>query len=291
MGLMSSISKITNFIGGAATKVTALTKGSATGTNIPTNSVMRALGMGDSLGFGSLSEIKNSIESVVGGVVTGVNMIKCAYDLFSIDDAIAFLDNMANTFVNGVVGAAVGVVNTAINAATAVVDQVVGAVVGQVTAAISQVLGAIHGVLDAIQNMINSILLIADALKDLWDSWTNWADWKWSLDIESQSCEDMFTSIAGCLMNQFLGSKFDKLLGKVTGKISGFGDKIGDSITDFGDKITGKVNKLGNAVNSSIYEELSDVNAFSSYANQESFLLKKASLQIRGLTKENLLGM
>lgn len=261
MGLTSSLSKISGFITKATGTVTSITKGTGTGTNLPTNAVMQALGMGESLGFGSIAEIKNSIESIAGGIATGINMIQCAWDLLSIDNALAFLEQLAM----GVVGAV-----------TAVVDQVVGAVVGQVTAAISAVVGSILGIIDAIKNMINSIMLIVDALIALWDSWTNWGDWKFQLDIQSQSCEDMFSSIAGCLMNQLLGSKFDKILGKITG---------------FGDKITNKINDIGGKVNSAIYEELQDVNTFTSFANQESFLLKKASLQIRGLTKENLLGI
>jgi hypothetical protein len=62
----------------------------------------------------------------------------------------------------------------------------------------------------------------------------------------------MFSSIAGCLLNQLLGSKFDKLLGKITG---------------FGDKITGKINDFGGKINSAIYEEMQDVNTFTSFAN------------------------
>jgi hypothetical protein len=237
MGLASSISKISSFIGKASSTVTSITKGTGTGTNIPTNSVMKALGMGDSLGFGSIAEIKNSIENIAGGIATGINLIKCAWDLLSIDTALAFLEQLAM----GVVGAV-----------TAVIDQVVGAVVGQVTAAISSVIGAVLGVINAIKNMINSILLIVDALIDLWENWTNWGDLKWQLDIESQSCEDMFSSIAGCLLNQLLGNKFDKLLGKITG---------------FGDKITGKINDFGGRINSAIYEEMQDVNTFTSFAN------------------------
>ncbi|MBO5827403.1 MAG: hypothetical protein J6R59_02930 [Paludibacteraceae bacterium] len=267
MGLASSISKITSFatknkglISGAINGIQGITKGSMTGTNLPTTAVNAAMGIADSLGFNPLDKISSKIEEIGGDILTGVNAIKCAWDLFSIDDALGFLEQMAM----GVVGAV-----------TAVVDQVVGAVVGQVVAAIDQVVGAVLGVIDAIKNMINSILLIVDAILSLWDNWTDWADWKWNLDIQGQSCDDMFSSIAGCLMNQMLGSKFDKILGKITG---------------FGDKVTNKIQNFGDKVNSAIYDELEGINTFSSYANQEAFLLRKASLQIRGLTKENLLG-
>jgi len=78
----------------------------------------------------------------------------------------------------------------------------------------------------------------------------------------------MYAAIAGCLLNKFLGPY----------------------IEEFTDKVVGKINEVGNNFNNALYEGLQDVNTFSSYANQESFLLKKASLQIKGLTKENLLG-
>jgi hypothetical protein len=267
MGLASSISKITSFasknsgiIGSVIGGVKTITTGTMSGTNLPTTALNVAMGIADSLGINPLDKITEKIEDIGGDILTGINMVKCAWDLLSIDNALAFLEQMAM----GVVGAV-----------TAVVDQVVGAVVGQVTAAIDKVVGAVLGVINAIKNMINSILLIVDALIALWDSWTAWADWKWNLDIQGQACEDMFSSIAGCLMNQMLGSKFDKILGKITG---------------FGDKVTGKIQNFGDKVNSAIYDELEGINTFSSYANQEAFLLKKASLQIRGLTKENLLG-
>ena len=168
MGLASSISKITSFasknsgiIGGVIGGVKAITTGSMSGTNLPTTALNAALGIADSLGINPIDKITDKIEDIGGDILTGVNMVKCAWDLLSIDNALAFLEDMAM----GVVGAV-----------TAVVDQVVGAVVGQVVAAIDQVVGAILGVIDAIKNMINSILMIVDALISLWDSQWEWAD-------------------------------------------------------------------------------------------------------------------
>jgi hypothetical protein len=104
-------------------------------------------------------------------------------------------------------------------------------------------------------------------LVDLWKNWTDWADWKFQLNIEKEACMDMYAAIAGCLLNKYLGPYLE----------------------EFTDKVVGKINEVGNNFNDALYDSLSDVNTFTSYANQESFLLKKASIQLKGLTKENLL--
>ena len=79
----------------------------------------------------------------------------------------------------------------------------------------------------------------------------------------------MYAAIAGCLLNKYLGTYLE----------------------DLTSKIVGKINEVGNNFNDALYDSLSDVNTFTSYTKQESFLLKKASIQIKGLTKENLLNI
>jgi hypothetical protein len=77
----------------------------------------------------------------------------------------------------------------------------------------------------------------------------------------------MYAAIAGCLLNKFLGPY----------------------IEEFTSKVVGKINEVGNDFNDKLYDELQDANVFASYANREAFLLKKASIQMSGLTKENIL--
>ena len=53
MSLASSMKKVTSF----TNKLLNITSGSQLGTNIPTNSVMRALGVDGTLGLGSVEDI------------------------------------------------------------------------------------------------------------------------------------------------------------------------------------------------------------------------------------------
>lgn len=250
MGLLSSMKKITSF----TNRIVNMTNGSQTGTNLPTNAVTRALGISEELGFGSISEIKESISEITGAVSKGYVMVRCAIDLFTTGAGLEFLQKLASG------------VDAAIQS---VIDEIFDAVSTQVSLAAQQVVGAITSLIDAILNLVNSVLLIAESLKELWESWSDWnkdwIDWRYNKD----ACADMYASIAACLLNKLLGPYLDK----------------------FTEKVTGKINEIGNNFNEKLYDELQDVNTFSSYANQEAFLLKKASIQMKGLTKENLLGV
>lgn len=248
MGLASSMRKITSW----TNKIVNITSGSQSGTNLPTNAVTRALGLGEELGIGSLEEIKDTISQISSGIKKGYTMVRCAVDMFSADAGLDFLYKLASGLDNAI---------------QEVIDEIFDAVSTQVSIAAQQVIGAITSFIDAIANLINSILLIAEALKELWDSWTTWADWHIDWEYNKDACADMYASIAACLLNKLLGPYLDK----------------------FTEKVTGKINEIGNDFNNKLYDELQDVNTFSSYANQESFLLKKASIQMKGLTKENLL--
>ena len=248
MGLLSSMKKITNW----TNKIVNITSGSQSGTNLPTNAVTRALGLGEELGIGSLEEIKDTILQISSGIKKGYTMVNCAIDLFSIDAGLEFLYKLARGLDNAI---------------QEVIDEFFDAVATQVSLAAQQVIGAITSFIDAIANLINSVLLIAEALKELWDSWTTWSDWHFDWEYNKDACVEMYSSIAACLLNKLLGPYLDK----------------------FTEKVTGKINEIGNDFNNKLYDELQDVNTFSSYANQESFLLKKASIQMKGLTKENLL--
>lgn len=250
MGLASSMQKITS----VTNRLVNITSGSSSGTNIPTNTFLSVLGITEDLGFGSLSEIKNSISSIVGGISRGVTMVNCAYDLLTTSAGLDFLLKLASSLDNAV---------------QSVVDQIFDAVATQVAIAAQQIIGTFVNFIKSIANLVNSVVLIAKALEELWESWTNWGNWKWNFNLQNESCSDMFAAIAGCLLNKFLGPYLD----------------------EFTNKIVGEINEFGTEINNKLYEEFQDVNMFSSYANQEAFLLKKASIQLKGLTKENVLGM
>lgn len=248
MSLASSMKKVTSF----TNKLLNITSGSQLGTNIPTNSVMRALGVDGTLSIGSVEDIQNTISELKDGITNAATFAYCAYNLLSIEGALEFLDRLA-----------LGIDS----AIASILDQVIDSIATQISMAAQQVIGAFTSLLDALANLVQSVLLIADSLMDLWNSWTDWSNWKFQMNIEKEACMDMYASVAGCLLNKYLGSYLE----------------------DFTDKIVGKINEVGNNFNDALYDSLSDVNTFSSYANQEAFLLKKASIQIKGLTKENLL--
>lgn len=248
MSLASSMGKVTSF----TNKLLNITSGSQLGTNIPTNSVMSALGVDGPLGLGSAAEIANTVKEMKEGIANAATMAYCAWNLFSIQGALDFLDRVAMGLDSAI---------------ASILDQVIDAVATQISMAAQQVIGAFTSLLDALANLVQSVLLIADSLADLWESWTNWSNWKFQMNLEKEACLDMYASIAGCLLNKYLGPYLE----------------------EFTDKVVGKINEVGNNFNNALYDSLSDVNTFSSYANQEAFLLKKASIQIKGLTKENLL--
>ena len=212
------------------------------------------MGISEELGFGSLEEIKESISEISGAVNKGYTMVNCAIDLFTTGAGLDFLYKLASGIDNAI---------------QSVIDEIFDAVATQVSLAAQQVIGAVTNLIDSLLNLVNSILLIAESLKELYDSWTDWNNdmIKWQYDKEA--CADLYASIAACLLNKLLGPYLDK----------------------FTEKVTGKINEIGNDFNEKLYDELQDVNTFSSYANQEAFLLKKASIQMKGLTKENLLGI
>ena len=85
-------------------------------------------------------------------------------------------------------------------------------------------------------------------------------------ELSEKNCKDMYAAIAGCLLNKYLGPYLD----------------------EFKEKALNAINKAGNAFNDMLYEELSDARTFAAYAEQEAFLLEKAKIQIKGLTKDNL---
>ena len=250
MSLASSMKKVTSF----TNKLVNITRSSQLGVDLPVNALTSTLGFEESWELGSVEGIANTIKDLQQGISTTATMAYCATTLFTIKGGLEFLDRLA-------LGAD--------SAIASILDQVIDAVATQISMAAQQVIGSFTSLLDALANLVQSVLLIADALTNLWDSWTNWAEWKFKIDIDKKACMDMYAAIAGCLLNKYLGPYLE----------------------DFTSKIVGKINEVGNNFNDALYDSLSDVNTFTSYSKQESFLLKKASIQIKGLTKENLLNV
>lgn len=248
MGLNSGMAKIVSF----TNSIVGFSSVAATHANIPNNTFLRIMGISEDLPISSLSDIKETISDIKEGITQGVNIIRCAYNLASTKQGLEFLSQMALGSV-GIIGA--------------ITDQVITAVSVQISMAASQIVGTISNVITAFQNLVSSVMLLTEAIKDIYDSWTSWSKIKIQLELDEDECKNMYAAIAGCLLNKFLGSY----------------------IEDFTSSLVGKINEIGNNFNDALYDGLQDANVFASYANQEAFLLKKASIQMKGLTKENLL--
>jgi hypothetical protein len=121
--------------------------------------------------------------------------------------------------------------------------------------------------ISALQNLVASVLLIFDAIVDFIKNLSDYADLTFDLQLEKEAYVQFYSSIAACLLNKLLGPY----------------------INEFSRKLVGKINEFGNNFNDMLYEGLQDVEVFSSYAKQEAFLLKKASIQMQGLRPSTLL--
>ena len=250
MSLASSMGKVLNF----TNKIVGATNPFNSGANVSVGSWGRIMGL-DDLSFSSLSDTKRSISDIKGALSQTLTTAACLKYMVwdNPSEMLNFLDQLAT----GVVGA-VG----------SVIDEIYDAISYQISNAVNQVVGSILAVVDALGSLVSSIVSLWEAIVDTVSSWADWSNLKLELELQQENCKDMFASIAACLLNKFLGSYLD----------------------EFTEKVVGKINEVGSDFNDKLYDELQDANAFASYAKQEAFLLKKASIQIKGLSKENLLG-
>lgn len=234
-------------------KIVGAVNSKSVGCNLPVNSVLSVLGVDSELSFNSLSDSINSIQQLKGAVAQGANMVNCAWTLMTTSQGLDFLGQLAAG---------------ALGAVSSVVEQIWDAIAVQIHAAVSQVVGTFLNLVDAFQSLITSVLLLADSILNFFGSLSEFANLTFKLKLEQKECADFYASIAACLLNKYLGPYLD----------------------EFTNKVVTQVNELGGDFNALLYQELQDVNIFSSYAKQQAFLLKKASLQINGLTPTNLLG-
>lgn len=250
MGLASSMAKITRF----TSKLTSLTPNNLH-ANIPANGITTLFGVEGDYGFGSISDIKNSISDLKEGVATAATIGYCSYVMFSDGRKTA----------RGILA------NIATGSAAIITDiwnQIADAIAAQVSMAVGQIIGMVTNLVSALQNLVASVLLLSEGILSVIKSWSDWANFAFQLEIEKENCKDMFSAIAACYLNKILGPYIEQ----------------------FTSTVVGKINEIGNTFNEALYDSFQDVNMFSSYANQEAFLLQKANIQIKGLTKENLLG-
>ena len=223
--------------------------------NIPSNAITKALGV-DGASISSITDLKNTIVDLKSGVASAASLAYCSAILLSDGGktAMGFLSNLAT--------GAMGII-------TDIYQQIAEAVACQVSMAVQQIVGAITSLVSALQNLVASVLLLADGILAMAKSWLDWSKFQWELEIDKENCKDMLSAIAACYLNKL----------------------IGPYIEQFTSKLVGKINELGNNLNEQLFDAFQDTNMLASYAQQQAFLLQKANLQIKGLTKENLLGI
>ena len=224
--------------------------GSMTSFKIPGSNITEMLlgDDGDDLEISSLSDVKNIISDVGGTIMTGANIINCAFTMHSVDGWSNFLGSLAMG-VTGVIAS--------------IADEIWNAIAVQLNMAVQQIINTLFNIVTAIHNLIKSGLLIVQAIKNLFsgDGFSDlWKKLSWPDFIAKENCADMFAAIAGCFLNKFLGPYID----------------------EFKEKATSKINELGKSMNDLIYDELADANLYAAYANREAFLLEKMSIQING---------
>ena len=250
MSLSQAMAKITS----VTSKITSFSPSSLV-VNVPSSAMTRALGIDGDFSLNSISDIRQSISRLKQSMATGLSLAYCSAMVFADGGktALGFLENLAS--------GAMGVI-------TDIYQQIADAVAAQVGMAVSQIIGVVTSVVSALQNLVASILSLGAAIWETFKSWTDWSKMIFEIQIQRQNCKDMLSAIAACFLNKLLGPYIEQ----------------------FTSNIVGKINQVGNTFNQKLFEEFQDINIAAAYANQQAFLIKKAELQMKGLTKQNLLG-
>lgn len=251
MSLNSSMQKIIDF----TSKLNGyLDLNNLIDVKVPGGKLAEMVGWEEGEGIQSVGDLVRAVEDVGGLVATGANLVRCGYTIATSDQYKNFLGSMA-----------MGVTNVIVQ----ITDEIWNAVAAQINQAVMQVVGTITNIITALNNLWTSIELLWEGLKKCWDDWMRDIEFNIGLELDAKNCADMYAAIGGCLLNKFLGPYID----------------------EFKEKALKEINETGKSFNDLLYEEMADANAFAAYANHEAFLLNKAELQIKGLTRENLLGV
>lgn len=152
------------------------------------------------------------------------------------------------------------------DAALGMLQTIQEAISAQLRAAVQQVVGTLINFVTSIMNLIANICLLFKAIMDL-SSWFDLSLENLKLALNREECVNMMSSIAACILNKYLGEFLDELESDIL-----------DSIND-----------VGNSINNKISDAMEDTNLMASYINREAFLIKKAQMQVAGLSPENVL--
>ena len=220
---------------------------------VPGNKLAELMGWEDGEGINSIGDLRDAVEDTGALVATGANIVNCAFTMNNVDGWSNLLGSMA-----------MGVTSVIVQ----ITDEIWNAIACQINLAAQQVINTFTNIVSALHSVVISCVAIWEAIKGL-DDWVNKVEWNLDLELAKENCADMYAAIGGCLLNKFLGPYLD----------------------EFKEKALKEINEAGREFNDILYNELSDANTFAAYSEHEAFLLKKSSLQIKGLTRQNLLGV
>jgi hypothetical protein len=164
MGLNSGMAKIIGY----TNKMMGFTSVWSTHANVPSSSFMRVMGIEGDLSFNSVSDLRNSISQLRSGAALGINAIRCGWELLG-PQGLQFLGQLIEG-VGGVIGT--------------IADEIMDAVSIQVSMAAQQIIGCVTSVVDALLNLVSSVLLLTDIINDMIDSWTDWSDFNFDLYLK-----------------------------------------------------------------------------------------------------------
>lgn len=227
MGVFDAIPKITNEVFGVW----------STAVKIPN------IGGGD-LYANTLEQLVVNLKITKTNIEQAWRLAKCLMSVFTNP---AILINAGKLLLENVAGAVASMAN-----------RIMDAVMFQVKMALGQIFGTIRGTIRALFNFIQSIIQLGENIYALIKNVINFlTDWK-DLEASEEDCAQMFSFIASCLLNKYLGNK----------------------MSDWTNKAVSMVNEAGYDINDKIYEELYDVNSYKNYINQQTNAINKANIQI-----------
>lgn len=235
-----------------ANKINGVTRDAVNGSlfnvKIPSNNVTQIMGL-DGTNISSIGGAVDAVRKAAQTVVQGLRMAGCVVSTLANPKSAL---NVLNQIGGMLATYAIQFANDVVNAIGAQIKQLIAQSLGTAMGAVS----AVFGLLTSIANLVDAIIDIFDNFKDLGFS-------KRKFWLDQEDCEAMFAMVAACYMNKLFGSKLEK----------------------FKQKTLDKITETGQDINQHLADELADVNTVSNYMQRESFMLNKATAQLRAASR------
>lgn len=239
-----SIAAISSAISKVSKGISTATSGTLFNVKIPSNVGTKALGI-DGAEITSLGDAVSAVKNAAQSVVQGLRMVGCIVGTLahpmSIVNVLNQIGGMAATY--------------AMQFASDIVD----AIGQQLRQMVAQILGTAINVVRSILSLLTSIADLVEAIVEIYDKFRELGRNGRSFWLERQECEKMFGMIAACYFNKLIGNKLE----------------------NFKQKALDKISEVGQDLNQHIAEQLADTNTIANFVQQESFMLNKATAQLR----------